>query len=203
MRVLSFLKVLFSRPSFQPQARLVFVGLGNPGEEYIRTRHNIGFRVVDAFCSNFGKVVKGIKFEAECCADVENKILVIKPLTFMNRSGDSVSAVVENLQVPATSVLVVVDDFNIPLGSIRIRSRGSDGGHNGLKSISARIGTEYPRLRIGVGPLPKGEKVIDFVLGKFSESEEERLKTVFPKAVAAMNSFVTDSIDTVMSRYNS
>jgi PTH1 family peptidyl-tRNA hydrolase len=120
----------------------------------------------------------------------------------MNRSGDAVLALMNKFKIPSTSVVVVVDDFNIACGTIRIRRDGSHGGHNGLKSISSQIGDNYPRVRIGVGPLPSGVNIIDFVLGQFTADEEQKLENVIPRAADALKKFLTDSIDTVMSKYN-
>jgi PTH1 family peptidyl-tRNA hydrolase len=131
------------------------------------------------------------------------KVLAIKPRTLMNRSGKAVEKYLACLRLPASRMLVVVDDYNLPLGKIRARGNGSDGGHNGLKSIIGCIGEEFPRLRIGIGPCPgKGSGIIDFVLGTFSANEEEQLKSVIPRAAEACELFVKSGIQTVMNRFN-
>jgi len=183
-------------------AEWLFVGLGNPGEKYSATRHNIGFRVVDEFSSSLKNQMTFQTCEADCTFSADGSILVAKPTTYMNRSGDAVRGLIEKFNVPVSSVVVIVDDFNIACGTIRVRRNGSHGGHNGLKSISSQIGDNYPRIRIGIGPLPPDTDIIDFVLGSFSAAEEAVLKDVLPKAASAMNMLTNDSIDTVMNRYN-
>lgn len=202
MGFLTFVKKIFSRTILPETAEWLFVGLGNPGEKYSATRHNIGFRVVDKFSRSFENPVMFQTCEADCTFSADGSILVAKPVTFMNRSGYAVRGLIDKFKVPVSSVIVVVDDFNIPCGTIRVRRSGSHGGHNGLKSISSQIGDKYPRIRIGVGPLPPDTDIIDFVLGSFSAADETVLKDVLPKAASAMKMLTTDSIDTVMNRYN-
>ncbi len=202
MGFLTFIKKFFSRTTLPEKTKWLFVGLGNPGEKYTSTRHNIGFRIAD----EFGKSLENPKgfhlCEADCLISGDGSIVVAKPATFMNRSGDAVLGLMNRFKVPVDSVVVIVDDFNIGCGTIRLRRDGSHGGHNGLKSISALLGDKYPRLRIGIGPLPQGVSVIDFVLGNFTDTEEKRLNDVSPRAVAALKALLTDSVDTVMSKYN-
>jgi PTH1 family peptidyl-tRNA hydrolase len=201
MGFLSFIGSFFSRSSLPSQADFLFVGLGNPGDKYVRTRHNVGFRVADALCATYGKRWLGHECNADYCVTEKNAV-VAKPTTFMNNSGDAVSSLIKKLGVSVASTVVVVDDFNIPLGSVRMRAGGSDGGHNGLKSISAQVGVNYPRLRIGIGPLPKGTDVISFVLGTFSDEENARLQEIIPRAVSALKLYMTDGITDVMNKYN-
>ena len=128
--------------------------------------------------------------------------LVIKPRTFMNRSGAAVESFSKDFHCPAEKLLVIVDDYHLPLGMMRARRGGSDGGHNGLKSIIERIGENFPRLRVGIGPLPAGKPSIDFVLGHFSRYEEEILQQVVPRAVEACKLFAQSGIEPVMNVYN-
>jgi PTH1 family peptidyl-tRNA hydrolase len=202
MGFLSFFKALFSRTKLPETAKWLFIGLGNPGEKYCATRHNIGFRVVEEFCKSLEKPISFHDYEADCLISGDGSIVVAKPTTFMNRSGDAVLGLMNRFKVPVNSVVVVVDDFNIACGTIRVRRGGSHGGHNGLKSISSQIGDTFPRVRVGIGPLPPDVTVIDFVLGQFSDEEEIALKDVLPRAVSAMNMLLTDSIETVMNKYN-
>ena len=133
MGLFSFFNSLFSRNSFPCKTEHVFIGLGNPGDKYSGTRHNVGFLVADAFCESFGWSIKGHGAETEFYASDDGKICVAKPVTFMNRSGDAVGTLLKKYRIPIQSIMVLVDDFNIPLGSIRVRPGGSDGGQNGLK----------------------------------------------------------------------
>ena len=202
MGFLTLIKKFFSRTTLPETAKWLFVGLGNPGEKYTSTRHNIGFRIADEFGKSLENAKRYHLCEADCLISGDGSIVVAKPVTFMNRSGDAVLGLMNRFKIPIESVVIIVDDFNIGCGTIRLRRDGSHGGHNGLKSISALAGDKYPRLRIGIGPLPQGVSVIDFVLGKFTDTEEKCLVEVVPRAVAALNALLTDSVDTVMSKYN-
>lgn len=206
MSILSFFTALFGKRPAEPEkiACCIF-GLGNPGVDYQHNRHNIGFKVVDSIqCSlTDKKVIQTDHAEVTVGKTVNGfTIATIKPLTFMNRSGDAVNEVLQKFATTETRHIVVVDDFNIPLGSIRFRRDGSHGGHNGLKSIIQVIGPNFPRLRIGIGPLPNSVKVIDFVLGNFSENEEHVLMSLFPAIKEALLQFMREPIDAVMNRYN-
>lgn len=132
----------------------------------------------------------------------DNVVAVIRPLTFMNRSGEVVSDVLKRNVSTDVKIIVVVDDFNIPLGTMRARKGGSHGGHNGLKSIIGHIGSEFPRLRIGIGPLPEKSSVIDFVLGNFTNEEEQKLTTILNEAKMALTLFTDQNIDAVMRNCN-
>jgi len=182
---------------------LLVFGLGNPGGKYAGTRHNIGFDVVDELA---GASASEEYCEADCRAAAfganHKPVLLVKPLTYMNLSGDAVGALIGRYGLTAADCLVVVDDFNIPLGKLRFRKDGSAGGHNGLKSINEAIGSEYPRLRVGIGPLPKGISVIDFVLGRFDVEESEKVKEVTKTAAEAVIFMIENGIETAMNRYN-
>jgi PTH1 family peptidyl-tRNA hydrolase len=192
--------------TFRPE--LLIFGLGNPERKYDGTRHNIGFDVVDALCAVLGDGVSApqIFCGAECRAASRGAgrkpVALVKPLTYMNLSGGAVSALVNKYGLSAANCLVVVDDFNIPLGKIRFRKDGSPGGHNGLKSITAAIGADYPRLRIGIGPLPAGVAVIDFVLGHFEAGEREKVAEAVKTAAEAVLYMIENGIDPSMNRYN-
>ncbi|MHB2020624.1 MAG: aminoacyl-tRNA hydrolase, partial [Candidatus Xenobia bacterium] len=153
--------------------RLV-VGLGNPGSEYAQTRHNAGFMVVDRLAREFraDSFRREARHEAEiasCMLPGCGKVWLCKPQTFMNESGRSVSSLANFYQIPPEEVLVVADDFALPLGKLRLRERGSSGGHNGLESVGEQLGTNnWPRLRIGIGPLPPRWSWPDFVLARFA-----------------------------------
>lgn len=183
-----------------------YFGLGNPGKEYEHTRHNIGFRVIDRFNSSILREKKKVKFsEAEVVKGIigENIIVAtVKPLTYMNRSGSVVAAVIKKWNIPLDKCMVVVDDFNIPFGTIRARKKGSDGGHNGMKSIIERIGEGFPRLRVGIGPLPENVNVTDFVLGNFRKSEEKELEEIITRCCNALEEFAINGIEKMMNKYN-
>jgi len=170
------------------------VGLGNPGPEYAATRHNAGFRVVDALVARWGfpPFRRGERARVSTGAVDGRPVRVLKPTTMMNRSGAAlVSLRAEPAFTPATDLLVVVDDFNIPGGTFRLRPSGSAGGHNGLKSIEAALQSQdYARLRIGIGPLPEGDPWEDFVLAPFSDAEEEQLRGLMPQLVDAVDGWV-------------
>ncbi|HEX2897224.1 MAG TPA: aminoacyl-tRNA hydrolase [candidate division Zixibacteria bacterium] len=183
----------------------LIVGLGNIGKRYISTRHNLGFEVVDlAIKTTKAKPLPSEFFYKSFGTTIENeKIDFAKPTTMMNGSGGAVIALLEKLELSPSEMLVVVDDFNIPLGSIRLRANGSDGGHNGLESIIMALGTEdFPRLRLGIGPVPDGEEVVDFVLGKFSKSEEKIAKKMIEMAAEAVIFAAGHRFEETMSKYN-
>ena len=186
-------------------ADLLLFGLGNPGREYEATRHNVGFRLADelsAYCrialrdgsrrTVFGRGQwKG------------NELLVAKPLTYMNRSGGAVVELLKRFEAPPESALVVCDDVNLPLGELRLRPRGSAGGHNGLQSIIEQLGTEqFPRLRLGVGGAPAGISLEDYVLDAFLPEEEKDVEALITRARDAVLCLLEETIEVAMSRYN-
>ncbi len=203
MSVLSRLLSLFKRPGAFPVEFLI-VGIGNIGQKYIDTRHNIGFMAADRLVEQ----MESKQWLQACKADVVVgklngfQVAVAKPVTYVNRSGESVSLLLQKFGLPLSKCLVLVDDFNIPLGTLRLRRQGSAGGHNGLKSVIAAVGKEFPRLRIGVGPLPEGLSVIDFVLGKFEPSEQKFKLDALAKASEACFSFLEHGIDRAMNIHN-
>jgi len=204
---LGILDWLFGKREPEAKPELLIFGLGNPGGKYAGTRHNIGFEVIDRLCAVDTLVSPPTEMcEAECrlmmCGPAKLPALFVKPLTYMNLSGDAVGALIRKYGLTPSDCLVVVDDFNIPLGKLRIRKDGSPGGHNGLKSISAAIGSDYPRLRVGIGPLPAGISIIDFVLGRFEDSEREEVGNVIKIAADAVDFMIENGIDNAMNRYN-
>jgi PTH1 family peptidyl-tRNA hydrolase len=179
------------------------VGLGNPGSRYHGTRHNVGFAVIDALASGPGASRFQGRFQAQVAELMEGaeKILLVKPDTFMNLSGQSVRQLMDFYQLPVESLLVVCDDFNLPLGKLRARARGTHGGHNGLRDIQSHLGTtEYARLRIGVGS-PRNE-AIDHVLGRFAASERPLIDEATATAVQAVVIWIHQGIEECMNRYN-
>jgi peptidyl-tRNA hydrolase, PTH1 family len=181
----------------------VVVGLGNPGKRYEGTRHNVGFAVVDSLASSPRAGRPQRRFQAEVCELVEDagKLLLVKPETFMNLSGRSVREVMDFYQLPVTELLVVCDDFNLPLGKLRVRARGTHGGHNGLRDIQSHLGTtEYARLRIGVDA-PRDE-AIDHVLGRFSPGERKVIEDAVLLASQAVLVWASRGVEACMNQYN-
>ena len=185
--------------------KFLVVGLGNPGEEYDNTRHNIGFKILDSVADGL-KIKFGISrlaFTAE--GKVKNKnFILIKPTTFMNLSGKAVNYYLQQEKIPLSNLLVITDDVALPLGTLRLRPKGSDGGHNGLKNINQVLGSEnYARLRFGIGnEYPKGGQV-NFVLGKWTNEE---LRLILPKielSVESIKDFGLMGIEKTMNAYNS
>jgi PTH1 family peptidyl-tRNA hydrolase len=181
----------------------VVVGLGNPGSRYAGTRHNVGFAVVDALAASPRAGRFQSRFQAQV-AELEEegaRVLLVKPETFMNLSGRSVRQVVDFYQVELGDLLVVCDDINLPLGKLRVRARGTHGGHNGLRDIQNHLGTtEYARLRIGVGA--PDEEAVDHVLGRFRPSERPVIEDALALAVQAVDVWVRQGVEACMNRYN-
>ncbi|MBQ7178063.1 MAG: aminoacyl-tRNA hydrolase [Victivallales bacterium] len=190
-----------------PKASLLIVGLGNPGYEYVNTRHNAGFMVVDALMQSaeFVEKAEWQPLEGElyrvllkrCEGRLGQELLVLKPMTYMNSSGLAVAPVLEWAALTPSSLLVVSDDLDMQLGRLRLRAKGSSGGHNGLKSIAECLGTQdFARLRVGVGrPQPGDEGVIDYVLGSWASSEKALLERVLDEAVTRLRNCVERGIE--------
>lgn len=182
----------------------LIAGLGNIGDEYNHTRHNIGFEIADAlaagagvsFVSNRHAFTAEIKFRGK-------KLFLIKPSTYVNLSGKAIRYWMQELNVPKEDILVVLDDIALPLGKLRIRSKGSDGGHNGLKNIQELLGTTgYPRMRFGIENNFSRGKQVDYVLGKWSEDENKLLPEKIENACHAVKSFATIGLERTMNVFN-
>ncbi len=185
----------------------LIVGLGNPGSKYEFTRHNAGFMAVDELARSFGlefKPAKGDWWGVESEIN-NNRVYLMKPMTYMNASGNAVYDFLKERKITLDNILVVYDDFQLPLGTIRVRPNGSDGGHNGISSIIYSLETlEFPRMRIGIGPekaLYK-EEYIDFVLSKFSDDEAEKLKILAPIFKDCILCFIEEGILSTMNKFN-
>lgn len=192
----------------------LIVGLGNPGPEYAKTRHNVGFWAIDALCErlgfgNFDRLSKD-KFKgllADTTIDTSAgmcKLLLLKPMTFMNRSGDAVGQALRFYKLdPTVDLMVVVDEMQIDAGRIKISADGSHGGHNGLRDIQAKLDSKtYPRLRIGVDRPPSGFDQADYVLGKPTQSQKEQMEDAVVKAAAALISWADVGLEKTMTQYN-
>ncbi len=182
----------------------VVVGLGNPGSRYRGTRHNLGFAVIDILAENPGCSGFQERFHtqlAERLVDTQ-LVLLAKPQTFMNRSGPGVRQVVDYFQVPLEDLLVVCDDINLPLGTLRVRTRGTHGGHNGLRDIQNHLGTtQYPRLRIGVDS-PGEKDAVEYVLGRFRPTERPVIEEAIARAAQAVAFWIQQGIAACMNQYN-
>ncbi len=184
----------------------VIVGLGNPGKKYENTRHNAGFVAIDALAEKYGISISEKKHKALCGTGVieGNKVILIKPQTFMNLSGESVRAVMDFYKIdPEEDMLVIYDDISLAPGNIRIRKKGSAGGHNGIKSIIAHAGTQnFMRIKVGVGEKPSGWDLADYVLGHFSDDDNAKLKEIMPDVMQAAALMVQGDVDKAMNDFN-
>ncbi|MBO5247847.1 MAG: aminoacyl-tRNA hydrolase [Clostridia bacterium] len=184
----------------------ILVGLGNPGKKYEDTRHNVDWMALDAFAEQQSVKINRIRFRALCgeCIVDGNKVLLMKPQTFMNLSGESVTEACDYYNVPAERVLVLCDDVAIPFNRIRIRTKGSGGGHNGLKNIIAMLGSDsFLRVRIGVSDRSDPTTdLADWVLGSFSGTEKKKLNERFCDTNDVIKLILSGKVDDAMSRYN-
>ena len=184
----------------------LLAGLGNPSSRYEKTRHNIGFDVIDAVSDRYNIEVKEKKAKALCGSGfIEGqKVLLVKPQTYMNLSGDSISALMNFYKLdPARELIVIYDDISLDPGNIRIRKKGSAGGHNGVKDIIAKIGTDqFPRIKVGVGAKPENWDLADYVLSRFSQGERRLVDEAAAESVEALALMVQGRIEEAMNLYN-
>src|SRR5271170_2247700 len=179
------------------------VGLGNPGTEYLFTRHNVGFLVLDAWADEEGEAFREERVRKSLTAALATGERLVKPMTYMNESGQAVGAWLEWLKLKTSDLLVVVDDVALPLGQVRLRPEGSAGGHNGLKSIESHLGTSgYARLRCGVDGVPPGWTLERWVLSRFKPEEEEALGRMIRTARTAIECCQREGIAVAMNRFN-
>ena len=184
----------------------IIAGLGNPGRQYAGTRHNMGFNVVTRIADDY-KMQITLKEHKELCAKGfigGKKVLLALPQTYMNLSGESIRELVNYYKIdPETELMVIYDDISMDVGRIRMRAKGSSGGHNGIKNIIAELGTDvYPRMKVGVGEKPKGWDLADYVLGRFSDEENEVMRRMLAKGSDACRDFILYGIQEAMNRYN-
>lgn len=184
--------------------KYLIVGLGNIGAEYVNTRHNIGFKAVDFMTNEAGATFETVKLGALTEIKVKNKILLLlKPNTYMNLSGKAVQYWMEKEKIAKENVLIITDDLNLPFGSIRIKAKGSDGGHNGLKNIQLILNSsEYPRLRFGISDQFKKGQQVDYVLGDWSDEENTALKERLEMVSKAVKEFALAGLNNAMNNYN-
>lgn len=184
----------------------VIVGLGNPTAQYEGTRHNAGFDVIDVLAEKYNISVDARKCRAFCGKGViaGQKVLLVKPQTYMNLSGESVGGIVNYYKIdPESDLLVIYDDISLDVGQLRIRKKGSAGGHNGIKSIIAHLGTTvFPRIKVGVGEKPKNYDLADYVLGHFSKQERELMEEGYEHASDAVEQIVQGEIEVAMNVFN-
>ena len=184
----------------------VIVGLGNPGKKYENTRHNAGFIALDALADKYGISISEKKHKALCGSGVieGNKVVLVKPQTFMNLSGESVRSIMDFYKIdPEEDMLVVYDDISLAPGNIRIRKKGSAGGHNGIKSIIAHAGTQnFMRVKVGVGEKPSGWDLADYVLGHFSDEDNQKLEETMPDIIQPATLMVQGDVDKAMNDFN-
>lgn len=186
-------------------AEFIITGLGNPGSRYEKTRHNLGFRVLEALAAarrgRWSEPARKMRTASIRLRDSHG--LLVEPLTYMNLSGDALFPLMISEQLPPSRLLVVCDDIALPLGQIRLRASGTDGGHNGLKSIIERLNTlDFPRLRMGCGPVPPRVDAAEFVLAEFLPEEEAAVDAMIKESVACCESWIFDGIGKAMSRFN-
>ncbi|OAH56775.1 MULTISPECIES: aminoacyl-tRNA hydrolase [Bacillaceae] len=183
----------------------LIVGLGNPGAKYAGTRHNIGFDIIDELADQFGVELSEAKHRGvyTIVRKGTKKVILLKPLTYMNLSGECIGEVMRYYDIDKEDVIVVYDDLDLPQGKIRLRQKGSAGGHNGIKSTIAHLGTDqFKRVRVGIGRPDGPIKTVDYVLGKFSEEERNVMDSAVKKSAAACTSAIDNTFIDVMNEFN-
>lgn len=200
------LKLFSSKESARERAGWLIVGLGNPGPKYEMTRHNTGFMMIDALAERFSCPVRRIKFKGlygRCKIAGEDAVL-LKPSTFMNLSGQSVTDAMQFFHIPPERVLLIFDDISLDVGRMRIRLKGSDGGHNGVKNILYLSGSDrFPRIKVGIGHKPEGWDLANWVLSRFSQEELRLLDGVAENLCSAVELIISGQPDKAMNRFNS
>jgi len=184
----------------------LIIGLGNPGEEYLKTRHNVGFRVVDALADRYGLKFAEKRSKARIAEGVVagQRVAIAKPFTFMNDSGQAISGLRQWYKIdPASELLVVYDDLDLPFGTLRLRERGSAGTHNGMRSIVHLLGSQqFARLRFGIDRTPPGWNTVNYVLGRFSREQEEQMPKLLGATADAIEVVLREGLTAAMNRYN-
>lgn len=182
----------------------VIAGLGNPGQEYSQTRHNVGFMLIDALADRLGITIWQEKFSAQVGEGRigSEKVLLVKPLTYMNNSGEAIRPLLRWYKLESEDLIVAHDDMDIPAGTMRLRRKGGSGGHNGIKSILEQVDEEFARVRIGIGRPEPGWTVVNHVLAKFPAEDREKIDAAIAELLPAVECIVTEGIDLAMNRFN-
>jgi PTH1 family peptidyl-tRNA hydrolase len=188
---------------FKEVTMYIIAGLGNPGKEYTNTRHNAGYAAVEYLSEKYNVKLNKLKFNSVYGDTFINgeKVMFVKPVTYMNRSGIAIEEIMNFYKVPPENLIVIYDDIDIPLGTLRIRPNGSPGTHNGMKSIINNIGNGFPRIRIGIGR-NEDMDLADYVLQKFSSSEKELVNPIIEKAALAALEIIDSNVENAMQKYN-
>ena len=209
MSIADIFKKLESERTPAPQGAVEYIicGLGNPGTQYEGTRHNIGFMTIDTLCEKYKLDCKKLRFKSLTCdAMISGKrCLIMKPTTFMNNSGEAVTEAMSFYKIPPERTIIVFDDISLEPGKLRIRRKGSDGGHNGIKSIIYLSGSDmFPRIKMGVGAKPHPDyNLADWVLGHFKKEQAEALETAMDNAVSSIDLMVGGKMNEAMNKFNS
>lgn len=208
-KVFNSIKEIFCLDKYRADSRdnkmKLIVGLGNPGREYVNTRHNAGFYVIEKLAYELGADIferkyKGLYTKVRI---VNKKVILLEPQTYMNSSGESVRAFMDYFKIEASDIIVIYDDINLAPGNLRIRLKGSAGGHNGMKSLIAHMGiTDFPRIKMGIGEKPPKMDLADYVLGRFNEMDKKLLDEAAADAIEALKLMIDNRYDEAMNRYN-
>lgn len=183
----------------------LFVGLGNPGKEYEKTRHNVGFAIIDQLSENLNIPLNQAKFKGLYGTGLVKgeKVFLLKPLTYMNSSGESVRALMDYFHINLEDIVIIYDDLDLPVGKIRLRLKGSAGGHNGVKSVIAHLKSqEFKRIRVGINHPTNGQPIVDYVLTPFTKEEQEMIYDAVKKAAEACEACLVKTFQQVMNEYN-
>ena len=206
-RIKGILGWVIREPDKKEDDRVMYIiaGLGNPTREYEKTRHNVGFEVIDVLADMLGTTVEEKKFKGCYGRGIigGEKVLLLKPQTFMNLSGESIRAASDFYKVDPEHIIIIYDDISLDVGQLRIRKKGSAGGHNGIKNIIAHLGTqEFPRIKVGVGDKPKKMDLADYVLSRFSKEDRAAMEDAFKEAAKAVEVMITEGMDIAMNQFN-
>ena len=199
------LKSLNTAPTVTGTPEFLVVGLGNPEPKYDTTRHNAGFMAIDHIAQKTGCKVNQLKFKSLCgmCEIEGKKVMLIKPTTYMNSSGEAVREAAAFYKIPPEKTIIIFDDISLDVGKMRIRRKGSDGGHNGIKSIIYLTGSDqFPRIKVGVGNKPPRMDLADYVLGRFPREERGLMEDAFKEAAEAVEVMIQEGAGTAMNRFN-
>lgn len=206
-KVLGFLEKLFGKKKEEETGKMyIIAGLGNPEKKYFNTRHNVGFATIDALSDKYNIELTETKFKAAYGKGRigNERVILVKPLTYMNLSGEAIRPLCDYFKVDSKEELIVIsDDVELDVGNLRIRPKGSAGGHNGLKNIIAQLGhSEFSRVRVGVGKKPKGYDMVDWVLGHFQGEDETAIKEGINRAAEAVVEIMENGVDSAMNKFN-